>query len=331
MLRASIPNIGDVAKLVGVSRATVSRAFSRPHLIGDETAKRVRDAAKKIGYSPNPIARALITGRQGNIAIIVSDIINPFFPPLLRAAQIGAEASGLNVFLGDCHGDIEREKRLIERLVMQVDGFILASLRMPDERIQELALRLPVVLINRDVPGVPRVLIDSATGIDAAITHLVELRHRYLAYLCGPTASWSDQQRRVAIRRAAARYKVNIKWIPATPPTFDGGKHVAQVLQHTKATAAIAFDDFVAHGVLAGLTELGVDVPKDFSIIGCDDVLGALTHPALTSISARCDEAGRMAIDLLTGILHTRKKLDARCVLETNLLVRATTARLSKP
>jgi DNA-binding LacI/PurR family transcriptional regulator len=281
----SAPTISDVAKAVGVSRA-----FSRPQMLSDETVKRVRAAATHLGYTPNLIARALSTGRQGNVAIVVPDIANPFFPPLLRAAQASADAAGFSVFLDE---DAIREKVLVDRLAMQVEGFVIASSRMSDKTIQELARRQPVVLVNRDTSGLPRVLIDNADGIDAAVAHLAELRHRCLVYVGGPASSWSDQQRRLAIQRASVRYKVQIKWISAHHPTFDAGREVTTEIVGLNATAAITFDDLVAHGLLCGLAERGITVPRDFSVIGCDDVLSASTHPALTSLSARCDEAGK--------------------------------------
>ena len=122
------------------------------------------------------MARALSTGRQGNIAIVVPDIANPFFPPLLRAAQATADQAGFSVFLGDSDEDPARELRLVNKLVMQVEGFILASPRMQNKRILELAQRQPVVLINRDTAGLPRVLIDPVAGIDAAVDASCELR-----------------------------------------------------------------------------------------------------------------------------------------------------------
>src|SRR5215470_3528997 len=119
------PTISDVAKAAGVSTSTVSRAFSRPEMLLEETVAQVRSVATQLGYLPNPMARALSTGRQGNIAIVVPDIANPFFPPLLRAAQTTADAAGFSVFLGDSYEDPARELRLVNKLVMQVEGFIL--------------------------------------------------------------------------------------------------------------------------------------------------------------------------------------------------------------
>jgi LacI family transcriptional regulator len=322
----SAPTISDVANAVGVSPATVSRAFSRPHMLSEKTVKRVQAAATSLGYVPNLIARALSTGKQGNIAIVVPDIANPFFPPLLRAAQTSADAAGYSVFLGDADEDPVREQVLVNRLVMQVEGFVLASSRMPDKKIRELAFRQPVILINRDTSGLPRVLIDTAAGIDTAVAHLAELRHRCLIYVSGPAASWSNEQRRLAMKRASVRHKVKIEWVAARHATFDAGKEVAAAVLGVNATAAVTFDDSLAHGLLAGLAELGIIVPRDFSVIGCDDVLGASTHPALTSVSSRGVEAGRMAVDLLISTLRTGKRSDIRCVLDTNLVIRATTA-----
>jgi DNA-binding LacI/PurR family transcriptional regulator len=327
---SSPPTISDVAKAAKVSTSTVSRAFSRPDMLKKETVKQVRSIATQLGYVPNPMARALSTGRQGNIAIVIPDLANPFFPPLLRAAQSAADAAGFSVFLGDSDEDAGREQRLVNKLVMQVEGFILASSRMPNKKILELSRRLPVILINQDTPGLPRVLIDTVAGIDAAVAHLVDLGHRSLVYVSGPAASWSDQQRRQAVERGSARYKVKIQSVPAMRPTFDAGKEVAGTILNLDATAAITFDDFVAHGLLAGLAAEGVVVPRDFSVIGCDDVLGASTYPALTSVSARCDEAGRIAADLLIDNLRNGTRAEVRYLLDTWLVVRDTTAPAPK-
>jgi len=320
------PTISDVAKILDVSRSTVSRAYSRPELLNPATVKAIHATAAKLGYRPNQVARALSTGRHGNLAIVVPDIANPFFPPLLRAAQVAADGAGFSLFLGDSDEDGLREAVLLEKLMMQTEGFVLASSRMPDQKIKELAARHPLVLVNRDTPGIPRVLIDTASGIDAAVIHLAELGHRRLVYVSGPAASWSDQQRRQAVRKAAARQKLTMEPVAAERPTFDAGKAVTMAVLKTKATAAITFDDFVAQGLLSGLAEQGVTVPRDFSVIGCDDVLGASTHPALTSVSARCSEAGRMAVEMLLSILQSGQMTDLRCVLDTQLVVRATTA-----
>jgi len=112
MTARSAPTIGDIAKAAGVSRATVSRVFGRPDLISSETIDRVREVADKLGWTPNHAARALSTGKQGNIAVILPDIANPFFPPLIRAAQRTADGAGMGVFIGDTDNDQAQEFRL---------------------------------------------------------------------------------------------------------------------------------------------------------------------------------------------------------------------------
>ncbi|MDR3734789.1 MAG: LacI family DNA-binding transcriptional regulator [Acidobacteriaceae bacterium] len=320
------PTITDVAEVLHISRATVSRAFSRPDLLSEQTVKSVHAAAAKLGYRPNQTARALSTGRHGNIAIVVPDIANPFFPPLIRAAQIAADGGGFSLFLADSDEDAAREHTLLEKLLLQADGFVVVSSRMADEQLQQLAKRHPMVLVNRDTPGIPRVLIDTTQGIEEAVTHLAGLGHKRLVYVGGPAASWSHQQRRLAVKQATTRQKIALEQVSAERPTFEAGKVLAPAVLKTKATAAITFDDFVAHGLMAGLTDASVQVPQDFSVIGCDDVLGASTYPALTSVSARCIEAGRMAVEMLLQILQTGKSSDQRCILDTRLVIRATTA-----
>jgi LacI family transcriptional regulator len=321
------PTITDVAEVLHISRSTVSRAFSRPEMLLPETVKSVHAAAVKLGYRPSLVARALSTGRHGNIAIIVPDIGNPFIPPLLRAAQAAADAGGFSLFLGDSDEDPERECVLFEKLSLQTDGIVIVGSRMTDKAIQEFAKRHPVVLVNNDAPGIPRVLIDTTGGIAAAVTHLANLGHKRLVYVRGPVSSWSGQQRRLAVATAAKQQNITLEEIAAERSTFEAGKAVTAAVLKTKATGAITFDDFVAHGLLAGLAEENLVVPRDFSVIGCDDVLGSATHPALTSVSSRCTDAGRIAVETLLRSLQTSEKTDLRCVLDTRLVVRATTAK----
>ncbi len=321
------PTISRIAEEAGVSRATVSRALARPEMLRAETVERVRAVARRIGYVPNGVARALSTGRHCNIALIVPDIANPFFPPLIRSVQAAADQAGFSVFLGDSDEDPVRERLLADKLSRQVDGFVLASSRLSEAAIRGLAATCPLVLINRDVAGLPRVLIDVEPGMTAAIRHLAGLGHRHVVYISGPAVSWSNEQRHRALAQAAEQCGMTVTVVPAQHPTFAAGRAVARAVLATGASATVTFDDFVAHGLLAGLAECGVSVPTDFSVIGCDDVLGACTYPALTSITASCGEAGRKAMALLLSAMAEEGASDAPCVLPTDLAVRATTGR----
>jgi LacI family transcriptional regulator len=321
-----IPTIQQVARAAGVARSTVSRAFTRPDMLNPATVARVMEVAAALGYAPNQVARALSTGRYGNIALIVPDVANPFFPPLIRAAEARADEAGLCVFLGDTDEDPAREDRLIGKLAAQVDGFVLASSRLAEGAIRAHRERRPIVLVNRDVEGLDRVLIDSASGTAAAVRHLHDLGHRRIAYIGGPPSSWSNQQRRSAVLRAAEDLGVAAVEVAAQRPSYEGGVAAAPAVLSARTTAAIAFDDLVAQGLLAGLAGLRVEVPAAFSVIGCDDVLGARTYPPLTTISSRSNDAGRTAIEILLNQLSSGVSRGAAHVLGTELIIRATTA-----
>ncbi|HET6500664.1 MAG TPA: LacI family DNA-binding transcriptional regulator [Amycolatopsis sp.] len=322
---AEVPTISMIAKRLGVSQSTVSRAFSKPHLLRPETVRRVLEAAETLGYVPNQVARALSTGQSGIIALIVPDVANPFFPPLIRAAQAGADQQDFCVLLGDSAENPDQEARLVTRFTPQVDGFVLASSRLADPVLVDHAARKPLVLINRDIARVPRVLVDSHTGVMQAVAHLVELGHEHIAYVGGPVGSWSDHQRRRAIAAARAEHRLTVTMLSARPATYAGGARTVEGLVSSGATAAIAFDDVVAHGILAGLAERGARVPEDFSVVGCDDVLAATTYPPLTTVSLRCADAGDIAVSVLLDLLGGRKLGDVRYSLDSELVVRATT------
>jgi LacI family transcriptional regulator len=212
-----------------------------------------------------------------------------------------------------------------------VEGLVLASSRLSEERIRRHAERRPLVLINRDVSGIPRVLIDSGRGVAEAVAHLAALGHKKICYVSGPATSWSNRQRRAAVKRAAARRHVEVCILPAAMPTHEAGRAVVPSLLASGASAVIAFDDLLAQGILAGLAAEKVSTPREFSVVGCDDVLGATTHPPLTTVSNRSHEAGRVALSLLIEALRTHAISDARHTLETHLVIRETTAPPRSP
>lgn len=318
--------ISQVAELAGVARSTVSRAFSQPDRLTRETVARVREVAKQLGYMPNPVAQALSTGRSRNIALVVPDVANPFFPPLIRAAQRRAEDFDLCVFLGDSDEKPEREDQLLERFSNQVDGVVLVSSRLSDDQIRGYAKWMPLVLINRDIDNILRVLIDSGPGIEEAVLHLIGLGHRHIAYISGPATSWSNAQRRAAIRHASRKHGVEVSSISANRSTFESGRKIADRVMASGCTACIAFDDLLAQGILAGLADLSVSVPSEMSVVGCDDVLGSTTIPALTTVSNHCVAAGETAVSLLAEQIGGSADADVRHVLKTRLVLRSSTS-----
>jgi LacI family transcriptional regulator len=321
-----MPTIKEVAEAAGVSRATVSRAFGKPALLSPATVDHVRSIASQLGYAPNQVARALSTGRAGNIGLIVPDIANPFFSTLIRAAQAYAYSVGYSTILGDSDEFPALEDVLLGKLAPQVEGFILASPRLSMKRIKIHASRRPLVLINRDVAGMPQVLIDAAAGFEEAVDLLVSLGHRSVSYVGAPKESWANRQRQSAVLNAAARNDIVANVLHVPRPDYDAGRAAAAQVLATGATAVLAVDDLVAQGIMAGLNERNVSVPRDMSVIGCDDIIAATTHPPLSTIAVHCRDAGRRAAELLISILKGSPLPATKLIVKSDLIQRQTVA-----
>lgn len=318
--------LADVATAAGVSESTVSRVFSRPDLLSAETIERVRSIASDLGYRRNQAARALATGQFRNIAMVVPDIGNPFYPPLVRSIQNRADQHGFAVFLGDTDERGDRELTLLSRLAGQVDGFVLAGTRLDEAALVNLSRTHPTVLVNRDIEALSCVLIDAAQGVQEAVRHLHRLGHQHLAYLSGPADSWANQQRSAAAESGAKDFGMRFTTIDPVLHTFEGGRISADLVLDSGATAAIAFDDVIAHGLLTGLRARGLRVPDDLSVIGCDDALAIGTDPALTTISHSPQDAGSATIDLLLDVISGKRGQATRITIPTRLMHRQTTA-----
>ena len=197
--------IKDVARAAGVSPSTVSRALTTPELVQAETRDRVERSAAELGYHPNRAARGLITGRTGNIGLIVPDLTNPFFPGVVKGVQSRARESDFSVFLADTDEDPAAEAGLVRALCKQVDGIVLCSPRMTEEDLRSVIGETPVVMLNRRVGQIPAITIDNADGIRQAVAHLAALGHRRIAYVAGPRSSWSNRERVRALRSVDRR------------------------------------------------------------------------------------------------------------------------------
>jgi len=319
------PTITQLAAQLGVAPSTVSRAFTRPHLLRPETVDAVKKAAEAAGYVPNQHARALSTGRAGAIGLIVPDIANPFFPPLIRAAQNVAGEAGLSVFLADTDEDARREEQLIARMAPQVEGLVIGSSRLGSGRIRELAASQRVAFINRDVPYSYRVLLDTTAAIRTALQHLAGLGHTGIAYVGGPGQSWSNRQRRAAVDAYTGPPSWSVTHFRADPGTYEAARNLAPAVVASGATAVIAFDDVIAHGLMGGFSANGLAVPRDMSVIGCDDTLAATTFPELSTISINIAEAAGTAVRALSDNARARTLPAARIVFTGTLVLRGTT------
>lgn len=315
--------IYSIAEELGVHASTVSRAFSRPELVKTDVRQRILDAAERLGFEPSRTARRLATGSTGAIGLLVPDITNPFFPPLIREIQAATEDA--TIILVDAQGIADDEPALIARLRSQVDGIVLASPLAADDVVRDAIGTTPTVVLNREIEGVPSVVCDMTSALHAAGEHVYGLGHRRVALLTGTVGSWAAQQRRDAIRHWAAGTDVELVELGPYEASYDGGREASTAFLATDATVAFAFDDLTACGVIAGLTDAGCRVPQDRSIVGCDDVLLArVLTPTLSTVSTPDAELARHALSTLHAVLAAQS-IDATPRLKGTFVPRQST------
>src|SRR6185312_998679 len=277
-------------------------------------------------YRPNRAARGLITGRTGNVGVIVHDLANPYFQGVLKGAQARAREADYAVFVADGQESAAEEEALIGALTKQVDGILLCSSRLEPGALAGLESAPAVVLLNRRIDGLSTVTVDSGDGMRQAMAHLAELGHRRCAFLAGPRRSWSNQQRLRGLRAAAKAADAEIVTIGPVAPQFGGGVNAAEQVLASDVTAVLAYNDLVAAGMLSRLAQLGVEVPAQLSVLGFDDIpLAAMLTPALTTVSAPTVRAGAAAVDALLSRLEQPDAPPTAQQLPAALVVRETT------
>jgi DNA-binding LacI/PurR family transcriptional regulator len=322
--------IHDVARRAKVSISTVSRAFTSPDLVKQQTRSRVLAAADELGYHASGAPHRLSALRIGHLGIVVPDLGNPFFTGVLDGVQARARQDDVAVLFANSDEDPATELNLIRRMARQVDGILLCGPGLTDDQLRTAAGQATLVLLNREVAGIPSVVMDAADGMRQAIQHLAALGHRRCAYLGGPRTSWANHARRRGLAEAARRHGTEVVEFGPFPPVFEGGLQGADLALAADVTAIVAYNDLVAFGALARLNARGVRVPDEISLVGFDDlVFAAISAPPLTTIAMPTEAAGRAAVTILLGLLGVPDAGaggDTARVLDTHLIVRATTA-----
>ena len=325
----SSPTIYDIARLAGVNPSTVSRALSKPGRVSAKTQKIIEDAAEQLNYQVNPFARALPTGRTQTIGLIVADITNPTFFDIIRGAETTGSARDYTLVLAESAESPDTELIAARRMLGTVDGLILASPRMDDEKIRALAADKPVVVINREIGGVPCVVPDVNKGIGQAVRSLAANGHQQLAYVAGPPQSWMSRRRWEGVQAACDWYKLGAVRLESSKPTVDGGRQVARDVLASGATAVITYNDLLAIGLMQELQAAGMHVPDQISIVGFDDIFGAdFTTPALTTVRSPLGECGSRAAALLLDMLLGQEGPAEAVRVDTELVVRGSSGRL---
>ena len=328
--------IDDVARLAEVHKATVSRALNARtrDQVNAETLKRVKRAARQLGYVPNAMARGLRTSRSMTIGVIIPDLMNPIFPPIIRGIETVLQAQGYTVLIAntDPHDDVEISvfESLLQR---RVDGFILATGRLDDHTVvdEAKAADVPVVLVNRGagMGGFPLVSGDNAHGIDLALAHLVELGHRHVLHAAGPLNFSTTRSRAEAFEAAATKAGIEHDTIYAAALTIEAGVDVAdEILGSGRRcpTALVAGNDLVALGLIRRLRAAGQDCPEDVSVVGFNDMPFAEDFwPPLTTVHMPLREIGSEAARLLLRGIDVGEQEAVTLTLPVSLVLRGST------
>lgn len=327
------PTIYDVAQAAGVAASTVSRAFARPGRVNSETAARIFAAAEELGYRTSSLP-GLVGSRTRTraLALVVTDITNPFYGEIIRGAHEAAGDLGYVILLSHTQEDAQLEREWTERELDAVEGILLASSRMSDSAIRMMAKQKPVIVLNRRLPEVPSLLVDNSRGARRAMEHLAELGHEAVTYVAGPETSWTDGVRWQSLREAAYELEMKLRRVgPSNTPTVEAGFRRARDVMQQPTTAVVAYNDVLAIGVMKGLRRLGVGVPDDVSVVGFDNILLAeVIEPELTTVAAPLHALGATGVKNLVGMIGGAVPSRAPMVLPVKLVVRHSTAQRSR-
>lgn len=329
------PTIYDIARLAGVSTATVSKVFNRTGRISEKTKKRVLEISKELNYQPNVLASALTGKKTFTIGLLIPDMVNPFFAELARSVEDRAHELGFNVVICNTDNDTSKEIKYVQLLRQKsVDGIIVATGVRNDEFLKELiAQQVPIALVAREmsVLAASTVLVDDFAGGYAATSHLIELGHRHIAIIAENMSVSSSRERvrgyRHALEESGLSYDEEL--VLASDFSIETGKKLALKLlgQADKPTAIFACNDLLAIGAMQAAKELEIAIPEQLSIVGFDNtILASITDPPMTTIAQPIQAMGHHVVDLITEDINHENKIKQRVVLLPELIIRKSTA-----
>ena len=324
-------NIRDVARLAGVSVATVSRALSNPEKVSDDSLDKVHKAIAQVGYRPNMLARNFRSARAYAVVVLVPDIANPFYSLFIRALEDRAQQKGYAVLLGDTRGTPEREMEYIRRVETRLaDGIV--QLRPSSEKSQNN--------IPPDIPCVnacgceyttgPAIRIDNRAAAKTMVNYLISLGHKRIGVISGlkdnPHAIDRLEGYKEALAEAGIPFEKDL--IAEGDFTMWSGLNAAFQFCNMKVrpTAIFSMNDEMAIGAMQTLKNQGIRIPEDMSVTGFDDIAYAkYSDPSLTTISQPAEEMGKMAMDMLLKVIEGEPLSQRECVLPTEFIIRKST------
>ncbi len=329
-------DIREIAKRAKVSTATVSRAINRVPTVDPQLAKRVWKVVDQLGYYPNRQARALVSGRTRIFGLIVSEIINPFFPEIVQSFEDMAVQHNYELLLTSTVHNPKRMEIAVRRMIEhRVDGVAVLTFGMEDSLLEDLRFRkVPLVFVDvgSNLPGVSSIRVQYQHGIQQAVQHLAALRHTRIAFVTGPLHLKSALARKTAFEESAQEIGLQIppEFIVVGDHTMEGGmKALAELVRlPDRPTAVMCSNDMTAIGVLREAYDCGIRVPQDLSVVGFDDIrLAHFTTPPLTTVEMSQVELSKLAFKALIHQVESDPGTPANreYLLMTNLVQRRST------
>lgn len=337
--------IYDIAKYAKTSTATVSRVLSNSdYPVSDELKQRVLDAAKKLNYTPNLVGRQLKTKKTSDIAVIIPNISNPFYPSIVLGVEDVAREKGYNVLLCDSYRNPQLETAYLQSMVeKQVKGIIISSISQNNKKFMQLVEKdLNIVAFDQDVTfPCNKITFDFEEGGFLAVEHLIMLGHKKIALIGAPINRPSRKSIYDGYLRALKKYniKFNKEYVILNELEkefhneiyeYKNGIELAKrFLQlDDRPTAIFAINDLTAIGVIQGLKSHGVRVPEDISVVGFDNIfISEMVQPALTTVAQPQYEMGKLAANLLFESLSNKRGKHLEIRLKPSLIIRDSTQR----
>ena len=327
--RSPSVTIHDVAARAGVSVATVSRVLNGKELVREETSQQVLAAAKSLRYVPNVAARSLSIRRTQTIGVVLPDVHGEYFSEVIRGIDVDARRGGYHVLVSGSHSDPGEMLAVVEAMRGRVDGLIVMAPDVSATTLrEELVPDIPVVLLNTVDDAHDAITIDNYGGARQMMQHLIALGHRQIAFIKGPSNNADARERLRGYRHsmrglgpAAATRALELEG----DFTEHAGQEACTAIREMKPrpTAIFAANDSMAVGVLAALTECGIDVPGEMTVAGFDDIpIAHYVTPALTTVRVDIAEVGRRAFALLSDSIGESKHPKRQECIRTTLVVR---------
>jgi LacI family transcriptional regulator len=325
------PTLKDIARDVGVHVSTISRALNGTHPVSPDLARKIKRASERQGYQPNAAAVMLKTNRSRTIGVVIPDITDPVFPPIIRGIEDGLARHGYVAILANTDGDPQRQVRIIETLRPRgVDGLIVASALRHDADISRLTTGMAVVTVSRRTNDArfSSVVHDEDEGVRRILTYLVSLGHCRLATIAGPQTVSTGHNRYASFLGHGEALRLGLDPPPVSFARafneLEGERCAEELLAAERPfTAVMCANDRLAVGAIAALRRHGIDCPRDVSVTGFNDMaLADRLSPALTTVRVNHYRAGAEAAELIVDKLAKSSAAPRHLVLPVELIVR---------